>query len=448
MNTELPSTAFHPERIRSFYFSEYSYSPEEATLFLRYRLDSISFTEKFIFEGAREISAELLPVFDRACRLLHIIAGISYYKAALPENISFESYQISQAEADFYTMMYRQGLGEFAFRNNLSLDTVVFPAESETKSVSTPSTLPTGIVVPLGGGKDSLVTVELLKKAGIPFSCFVLGSFPVIEQVATRTGQPLICVKRQLAPELFELNKRGALNGHVPISAIIAGCLTVSALLYGFDTAVLSNERSADAENIVVDGIPINHQFSKSFAFERAFRTHLETLQIPINYFSLLRPLSELAIAKKFADCKSYDQVFTSCNKMFKIQASTDSSCLWCGHCPKCLSTFLCLAPFVERDRLLTIFSTNPLADATHIASYAELCGLSGHKPFECVIDYDEACTALMELSKRPDWSSDAIIRWFLEQKLQVKKTISDFLPPTGEHAIPETFKTLLYEDR
>jgi hypothetical protein len=413
---------------------------------LHYRLDDLQLEERFSFPGAKPPADRNARSFDACCRLLHIVAGISYYKAALPKKITFDSYTIGQEEADFYQLLYKQGLGEFAYRNNLSLDHIEFPYEKDDQLRHDESpALEEGVAVPIGGGKDSLVTATLLKESGQAFKTFVLGDFPIIDRVTACISDMNIKVERALSPQLFEINRLGAYNGHVPISAIIASVLSVSSFLYGFDTAILSNERSADAENLNVNGVSINHQFSKSFEFEQAFREHISKISgAGFEYFSLLRPLTELAIAERFSRNKMYDDIFTSCNRMFKLKGSIEHHSIWCGECPKCLSTFLCLAPFMSPERLVSVFGKNILNEQSNTALYSELCGIAGHKPFECVIDYDEAVAALCTLAQDEKWRGTAVVRWFADQGI-AQQSLSKFLNPIGQHCIPENFRTLIY---
>jgi hypothetical protein len=60
-------------------------------------------------------------------------------------------------------------------------------------------------------------------------------------------GLPTLNIGRELSPLLFELNRRGAYNGHIPVTAINSAILVVAALLYGHDAIAFSNEHSASS---------------------------------------------------------------------------------------------------------------------------------------------------------------------------------------------------------
>ena len=187
------------------------------------------------------------------------------------------------------------------------------------------------VLVPFGGGKDSIVTAELLKKAGAHVTLFRLGYLPIIEELQHIAGFPLITVKRSISHTLFELNAAGALNGHVPITAYVSILATLVAELYGFDAVIMSNERSANHGNVEFKGMEINHQWSKSVAFERAFRSYLEkTIDTSVQYYSLLRPLSELKIAEIFSRYPAYFGTATSCNTNWKILSDDETEQRWC----------------------------------------------------------------------------------------------------------------------
>ncbi len=77
----------------------------------------------FVLDEARAAAAR------RALQLLHLIAGVSYYKAAVPPEIRIESYDIDADTAALLEDVYVHGLGEFAYRNGLDLHgRIRFPA--------------------------------------------------------------------------------------------------------------------------------------------------------------------------------------------------------------------------------------------------------------------------------------------------------------------------------
>jgi hypothetical protein len=271
-------------------------------------------------------------------------------------------------------------------------------------------------LVPIGGGKDSLVSVEILKSANEAATAVWIGNSGLIESCAQRTGLPMLNITRSISPVLFDYNRAGALNGHIPVTAINSAILVVAAILYGHDAIAFSNERSASSATLEYDGVSINHQWSKGWEFERGFRDLIRArVASDLDYYSLLRPLSELAVASRFARSNRYDEVFSSCNRNFRILGPKPSD-RWCGQCPKCHFVFLALAPFMPKPRLLGIFGRNLLDDASQTAGFDALIEYQDHKPFECVGEGRESRAAMAALAQRPEWREDALVARFARE--------------------------------
>ena len=295
-------------------------------------------------------------------------------------------------------------------------------------------------LVAIGGGKDSLVSIEALRAAGVPQTVAWIGSSPLIAACAARTGLPTFGIGRRLAPELFEFNRQGARNGHIPVSAVNSAILVLAALLRGFDQVVFSNERSASYGSLIPGAGEVNHQWSKGWAFERLFGEYVETVIAPdLYYYSLLRPLSEVAVARAFARLDRYDDVFSSCNRNFHLLGERPAA-RWCGQCPKCRFVFLALAPFMPKPRLTAIFGRNLLDEADQQAGFDALIEYRDHKPFECVGEGLEARAAFAALARSPAWREDALVARFAREiapRLEAVPELADLLPPAGEHRVP-----------
>ena len=244
----------------SFIFKTCSYEPENQTLHLKYGYSSgHSFTEIISFPGAKKIfSREEHKALDKLAKALHLAAGISYYKAYCPANIIIENQQLSQQEADFFYKFYLMGLGEFSVENDLDLQTIInFPVAAETAPGPSRLTLPEMTAVPIGGGKDSLVSLEILKKSGgqegkADFRPIAINAGPpILEVIESAECHNPILIRRKIDPELFQLNEQGAYNGHVPITGILSFIMAFAAVLYGYDTVVMSNEQSANEGNMM-----------------------------------------------------------------------------------------------------------------------------------------------------------------------------------------------------
>ena len=443
MTASLPD----PRAARAFRFTGCEYNAGEARL--RYAFDDgPELAERIVFPGAPTLSGARADAFTRALTLLHWIAGVSYYKAgAVPELII----ERGAPDADTLALLravYGEGLAEFAYRNGLCLEqhwTVRPPGSSAAAPALDlrPCTL-----VPIGGGKDSLVAVEALRSIGAPCTAAWVGDSPLIAACAARTGLPGLNVQRALAPELFIYNRMGAWNGHVPVSAINSAILVCAAILYGYDSIAFANERSASSATLEYEGRAVNHQWSKSWDFEWMFAAVVRnTVAADLAYSSLLRPYSELAVTRAFARLPQYFDVFSSCNRNFRILGPKPAD-RWCGQCPKCHFVFLALAPFMAKPRLLAIFGRNLLDDETQMTGFDALLEYRGHKPFECVGEAAEARAAMATLSGRPEWREDALVVRFrgeiLPQLDAATLALAPWLPAQGAHGVPPRLRAAL----
>lgn len=450
-----------PRTAKAFRFVRREYSDGEARLVYAFD-DGPELIETIGFPGAPPLLPERQSGFDAALDLLHLIAGVSYFKAGVPDEIRVESAELDAATARFLDALYVHGLGEFGYHNKIDLrgkirfpsghpglrrdDTEVGedPLDDRCASIG----LPRSTLVPIGGGKDSLVSVEILKRADETATSVWIGNSGLIESCAQRTGLPMLNISRSISPVLFEYNRAGALNGHIPVTAINSAILVVAAILYGHDAIAFSNERSASSATLEYDGVAINHQWSKGWEFERGFRDLVHArVAADLNYYSLLRPLSELAVASRFARSNRYDEVFSSCNRNFRILGPKPSD-RWCGQCPKCHFVFLALAPFMPKPRLLGIFGRNLLDDPAQTAGFDALIEYQDHKPFECVGEGRESRAAMAELSRRAEWREDVIVERFAHEILvQLEDSglsIDALLEVHGEHRIPAHLLALI----
>jgi UDP-N-acetyl-alpha-D-muramoyl-L-alanyl-L-glutamate epimerase len=407
--------------------------------------------ERVTFPAPPALTSERKHAFDAALKLLHYIAGVSYYKAGVPPKIDVADGPLDDATADLLDALYLHGLAEFAYRNGLDLrGRIAFPRSGEPAGkVEAPALhLPKRTLVPIGGGKDSLVAAEAIKQIGGEATAVWVGNSPLIAACAERTGLPTLNIQRELAPGLFELNRLGAWNGHIPVTAVNSAILAVAAVLYGFDSIAFANERSASAATLEYEGQQVNHQWSKGYAFERLLSDWLHThVAADLDYCSLLRPYSELAITRAFAKHTQYFDVFSSCNRNFKLLGPKPAD-RWCGQCPKCHFVFLALAPFLPKPRLLTIFGRNLLDDESQAAGFDALLEYRDHKPFECVGEGAEARAAIYTLSQRPEWQEDALVARFrseiLPQLDASQLVLEPWLQASSEHRVPACLQAAL----
>ena len=391
----------------------------------------------FTLEPARAAAVE------RALRLLHLVAGVSYYKAAVPGEIRIDSYAIDAATAALLEQVYLNGLGEFAYRNGLDLrGRIRFPFDPALATAAAPALgLGERALVAIGGGKDSLVSIEALRALGVEQAVTWIGNSQLIRTCAERTGLATLNIGRALAPALFEINRQGAYNGHIPVTAVNSAILVLAAVLTGAGQVVFSNERSASYGSLIPGAGEVNHQWSKGWAFERAFGEQVErAVAADLRYYSLLRPLSELAVARQFAKSHHYDEHFSSCNRNFHILGEKPAQ-RWCGLCPKCHFVFLALAPFMSKARLVRIFGRNLLDEEGQAAGFDALLEYQDHKPFECVGEGRESRAAMAALAARADWREDALVARFAREILPqldpAERSIEPLLEIEGEHRVP-----------
>lgn len=433
---------FRRDGIETFRFVRVDFDAQHGRAQFVYAFDDgPELVETLVFPGAPfALAPERAAAVQEALRLTHLIAGVSYYKAAVPPEIVVESGPLDPELAALLTSIYENGLGEFAYRNQLSLrGKIVFPVASRNAGTAPTLGLSTRALTAIGGGKDSLVSVETLRAAGIEQRAAFIGSSPLIAACIEASGLEALNVQRQLSPLLFQFNQQGAYNGHIPVTAVNSAILVVAALLSDSSDVVFSNERSASYGSLIPGTGEVNHQWSKGWEFERAFAAFVRGhIAADLNYYSLLRPLSELAVARQFARIDRYDAVFSSCNRNFHLLGPRPSA-RWCGQCPKCEFVFLALAPFVPKPRLTAIFGGNLLDEPSLAPGFDALLEFEAHKPFECVGEGREARAAFAELAQRAAWREDALVARFADEiapRIEAE-SISALLEIEGEHGIP-----------
>ena len=265
--------------------------------------------------------------------------------------------------------------------------------------------------MPIGGGKDSIVLVEALKATnpppGLATLLVAVNPQPAMRRTADIAGLPLASITRTVSPRLLDLNSAGALNGHVPITAILSLIVVAAGYVYGYDTTLMALERSADEATSFVEDVAVNHQWSKSTECELGLRSVIrESVSRAIEYSSPLRSCGEIEIARWFADLPAYHAGFRSCNQAYRSGTLFDA---WCGRCPKCLFVFLMLAPFLAPDRLAAIFGENLLDNLQQVEGFRDLFA-AGRKPYECVGEQRESLLAFLLLLEHPNWRDASVV--------------------------------------
>jgi len=378
-----------------------------------------------------------------------VMEAINYWKLACPAVIELNCGQLTDSMQVFWRKLLYKGLGEFIYLNQLHVPEVAGFLLTEdnivrfttTSDVIYPklSVMGGGTLIPVGGGKDSVVTLEVLRDERANNLPLVMSAPQAgYDCIAVAGYDNYLEIKRQLDPQILALNQAGFLNGHVPFSAILAFISVLSAVLTGKRYIALSNENSANEPS--VPGTDFNHQYSKSWEFEADFRQYIADYVVDgVEYFSLLRPLEELQIAELFSHYPAYHQVFRSCN----VGKKTNS---WCGHCPKCLFVFIMLAGFVEYDRVVAMFGKDLLADETLLPILRQLLGLEETKPFECVGTVSEVRRAMRLIVERNfslGGQMPILLQKFIEYDLDDIELTHD-----QHHAVPDELLLKLQKER
>lgn len=434
-------------RARQFAFRSMTVAPKTRTIAFRYAVTLADGTERTFRERLvlpRSVNLKNIPpeLLQRLLQELHRVIGISYYKLFFPRSIE-RSHALSAYQATFWNTVYRRGLGEFLYRNRLDpRQCARFPMQ-RTTATPKPVRLPrkNRVLVGVGGGKESVVTVELLKAAGKDVTAFVVEterSQPIINDVLAVMDVPVLRVRRVLDPQLFDASD-DMFQGHIPISAITAWIGFLLAALYDYRSVIVGNEWSSNIGNVRWKGEDINHQWSKSEEFERLFQDYTrETLTPDITYFSLLRPFTELRIAEMFAQYSRYHTHFSSCNRQFTARGVRPRT-RWCGQCPKCAFVFLLLAAVLPKQRVLRICGRNLLNDPALIPTYRDLLGFGTLKPFDCVGTFEEAKAALWLVRK--SFGNTRIVKEFLSRVRRGDGLVTEAFRSHDAPAIPPHFR-------
>jgi hypothetical protein len=398
-----------------------------------YDLDGVTFVERVSVHGA-DFSD---PAQRALAELWYLVAGLSYYKAGAAHTIDLGTTPVGAAGRALFAAALHDGLGEYAFRNQIVLDDVRIVGGVDATAAHYVGT-PKHVLIPFGGGIDSCVSVRAL--AHLERTLFVMsptsGRFEPLEATAAVTGLPIARATRTLDLEALR-SSSDFFNGHVPVTTMVTLLACISALAHGCEGVVMSNEHSSSAPNLEWRGNSVNHQWSKSHLAEVLIAAAVEErIGNDFTVASFLRDRSELWVAQMFAADTEMHHVFRSCNRAF-AQRADERATQWCGVCDKCLFINLILAPFLSRASLRDIFHSEPLANPALETQLATLVGLgTEHKPFECVGDPDESAVALVEIAQRDEWRDVPHLAQ-LALRVSPDQRFDELLAPLGENRVP-----------
>jgi UDP-N-acetylmuramoylalanine--D-glutamate ligase len=429
----------------TFEFRGYKYDENSLKIEFYYRIAfkekaPLDFTETLVLPAnPRKLPKETLEKFLDP---LYFALGVSYYKLYFSEKIVLDR-PLSREQANFFSTLYRRGLGEYLYKNGLDpKKTAKFPHVAGF-AVAAPARIAVKDrpLVGIGGGKDSIVVSELMKNMGShSFLVETQKADPLAESVIGAIGNPALKIRRVLDPKIFAPHE-GAYNGHIPISAIFAFVGLLAAALYDFKYVVVGNEQSSNFGNVTYKGDAINHQWSKSAEFETLAQNYIRAFVSPdLVYFSLLRPFNEIRVVELFARYPKYLNVFSSCNRNFRVNRERPTT-LWCGECPKCAFVFLMLAPFLGKKELRNIFNKNLFADPSLVELYGDLLGFGKMKPFDCVGTFDEARAALYLAAKK--YGNDVVIKKFINKIKGGTEFVKNVFKTVDAPTLPDRFKLL-----
>jgi 7-cyano-7-deazaguanine synthase in queuosine biosynthesis len=430
-------------RFQEFHYLGFDILKDQNKFVLHYSVDN-----QYFFDPEYDVDLSLLV--DEAEIAYEVftfgLAEIpSFYKPFCTQNIIIDAGYLNSEQIAFWQNLYTKGLGEFFYRNqidfrnliqiesrgNLFEQRVVIPVRRETQ--------PQKVLVPIGGGKDSIVTAEILKVKGIDFTWFVVEGDAAVHQVIKASGNShLVTLGRNITKNfalIQKLNAEGFYNGHVPISSVFAFGAAILAKLHGFSHIAISQERSASSGNVEYLGVEINHQYSKSLEAERAIHEYILNHVSPnIYYFSILRHLWEIQIAQLFSQYPQYFDQFISCNRGQKQG-------IWCGQCAKCVFVWSILSPFLSPVQLEKIWKQNLFEKLELLPLFEEILGYRASKPWDCVGTFEEAQLALF-LTRRKYQQEGLDIPAIL-QNLDVsggEKQLPLLTDYNSDHLIPKEF--------
>ena len=268
-----------------------------------------------------------------------------------------------------------------------------------------------------GGGKDSLVAMRLLERAGLAYATLAYshstyGGERLQHELiggVERFCRPVRGHRQWVEDELWddpaatarEYGVSRPIVCETPISIFAALPL---ALAHGYRHLMLANERSADEGSFVwpATGEQVNHQWGKSLAAERLLDAYLRRhLLANVTYFSLLKPIGDVVIFNLLRGEGAAVRATHSCSVRKP----------WCERCPKCAYVGLGFHAYLDREVVEGLFSGDLFDRPENLEHYRGLLGLDRPKPFECVGEIGESRLA-MEICRRRGFAGRAVAEW------------------------------------
>ena len=452
--------AFLRKQYPTFSYESHSWSCKGQNLKVKFEFvtGDVKFQPQSVLTFPKEfslgnISTSKKLLIDNLVFQIGMIEMLSYWKAVCAPTIIIKHKSLTKAQFSWWKKLYYQGLGEYLYLNSIDVnqeDLVSFVSEEKEKYLSEDKvkSKEKTYLVPIGGGKDSLATIEILKKSSAKKFYLLMNPTKAAKDSAksatNKWKEECVFIKRKIDPTLLDLNARGYLNGHTPFSAMLAFYSNLTSVIIGAKYTILSNESSANEPTIL--GTNINHQYSKSYEFEKDFNNYLKRYVSPnFLYFSLLRPINEFQIVSIFSSNPKNLKIFKSCN----VGSKKD---IWCCNCSKCLFVFILLSAKIGIEKTAKVFGENLFLKKILKQTFEELIGRSKHKPFECIGTIDEVNVAItcLHINEEEAFSKMYLLKLYKKKYVdsfatnkEIKQIINQF---DKKHKLNPRFKKMIHE--
>ena len=454
------------KKFSKFYFKSFEFNKSNMQAKFHYCFDNDIFFEEMIDFKNYNFNINIRDDFDTEILNnilfnIHIAFWISYYKSFPTKELIVESWFLDEYQTEFWKKFYINWLGEFLYTNKISPDWLFnFINKSDIKYIKKDFNVWNKALIPVWGWKDSIVSIELLKKAWIDFDLFVFWKEDKLKNNTSEiSSRDILLVKRIISKNLIKFINDWYYNWHVPITWLIAFVMEAVAYIYNYKYLVLSNEKSANFWNTLRNWININHQYSKSLEFETDFKKYVEKyISSDVKYFSLLRGMYEVKIAKYFSKyAKKYFSKFSSCNNNFKIFNKSDKLInwqYWCNNCPKCAFVFSILRPYLSNNEIIEIFGEDLYKRKDLELLFRELLWITWIKPFECVWESEEVIYSMYKsLDKYKNklpyileiFNNEVLIKFNKNNLTNIEKKLWNIF---SQDIIPEEIKKIVFKDK
>ena len=413
-------------RASSFTFSTYKVDAARSIITFTYHVEfqneeAKTYTDQLVFKDVAPELWEKVPkaVLEPTLQALLLMVGINYWCVFPTSNIRIEGFTLTRVQAEFWNSLYLKGLGEFFYRMRIDFrNLIAFPYDASlSEPEPTRFALPTRALLLNGAGKDSVLSAEMLKASGTPFDFFTFAPTPAHKRIERLVGAKTVRVTRHPDPRLPRIMRRFRISSAYPSLSTFTFIATLLAELLGYNSIILSNERSADSPNLTYLGLPVNHQWSKSSEAEKLINDYLQRFITPdITTSSLLREYSELEIVRRFVHYPQYLHSATSCNNYFWLSRPKQFLSrrpYWCNACPKCVFLFACFAAFLPKEEVVGIFGADLYADTRLLPLFKSILGIEGLKPLDCVGEPEEMVLAMQYAAARKEYASEPAMQLF-----------------------------------